>query len=87
MLIWHLFYKTQVLCGHYFTKSKSILATISKSPNSSLAKFYKDSKTQILVWQNLTNTQKPRYYPWQYYIKSPILFWQHLINAPKLLLF
>ena len=50
MLIWHIFYKTQILCWHYFTKPKSILATISKSPNSSLTKFYKDSKAQVLLW-------------------------------------
>ena len=25
----------------------------------------------MLVWQNFTNTKTPKYYPWQYFIKSP----------------
>ena len=44
MLIWHLFYKAQILIfGTYFTKPKSILATIlqsllyAQSPNANLA--------------------------------------------------
>ena len=41
----------------------------------------------MLVWQNFTNTQKPKYYPWQYFIKSPNAslakqyHWQYFIKS------
>ena len=46
MLIWHYFYKAQMIIWHYFHKAQNNnLATISKSPNAILAHAY---KTQIL---------------------------------------
>ena len=49
------------------------LAPILQSPNTILATILGNilPKAQILVGQNFTNTQKPEYYPWQYFIESP----------------
>ena len=64
--------KAQIYFGNYFQKPKfqfgKILQTL-KSPSIILGNIL--SKVQILVWQNFTNTQKPKYYPQQYFIKSP----------------
>ena len=72
---WQLFLKTQYYFGNYLQKPNIILAIIyknsntTKSPSTILGNIL--SKDQILVWQNFTNTQKPKYYSWQYFIKSP----------------
>ena len=105
ILSWQVFTKAQYYFGNYLQKLNIILATIYKNSNTTrspitiLGNIL--SKAQLLVWQNFTNTQKPKYYPWQYFIKSPnnILakFYKNPntilgnilqnINDPKLLLF
>ena len=65
MLIWHPFYKAQMLFWHPFYKAQNaILANFSKI-------FLKAQYYLATIYKNFTNTQKPKCYPWQYFIKSP----------------
>ena len=78
--------KPKYYFGNYLQKPTIILATIYKKPNIILATIYRNPNTikspstilgnilsKAQVWQNFTNTQKPKYYPWQYFIKSPTI--------------
>jgi len=75
-------YKSPILFWQLFTKSSNtILATIHKNPNTTLATIY---KSPILFWQLFT--KKLKYYFGNYlqniilatFTKSPILYWQLL---------
>ena len=88
MLIWHSFYKAQnailvniskspILFWQLFTKILQIL----KSPSAILGNTL--SKTQILVWQNSTNTKSPSTTLGNILSKAKILVWQNFYKHLK----
>ena len=73
IVVWHLFYKAQILIWHYFYKAQNaILAPTFTKPKYNFGKnYYIMLKGPIISLAKLFKYQKPKYYPWQYFIKSP----------------
>ena len=68
ILFWQLFIEAQYYFDNYLQKAQYYFGNYLQKAQILL-------KVQVLplaiFWQNFTNTQKPRCYPWQYFIKSP----------------
>ena len=73
IVVWHLFYKAQILIWHYFYKAQNaILAPTFTKPKYNFGKnYYIMLKGPIISLAKFYKYQKPKYYPWQYFIKSP----------------